>query len=58
MINGALHMIADARDFTFQRGDPRLQFRNRQRIEILFHQDRERVARARQILFGIHMTKR
>lgn len=58
MVNGALLMFSDALDFAFERRDPRIEFRDRQRIEILLDQDRERVAGAREILFGIHVPER
>ena len=58
MVNGALHMLLNAGDFTLQRGDPRVELGDRQRIEVLFDQDRDRVAGARKILFGIHDRER
>ena len=54
MVNGALHMVPDAGDFTLQRGDARLQLADRQRIEVLFYQEREGLVGPRQILVGIH----
>lgn len=54
MVNGALFMLVNAGDLALQRGDARVQLGDRQRIEILFDQERERFAGARQILVGIH----
>ena len=54
MVNGALHMLLHARDFAFQDGDPPLELAHRQGIEVLFDQERDRIAGARKILFGIH----
>ena len=58
MVNGALRMLTDAGDFTLQRGDARLQLGDRQRIEVLFDQERERFVGPRQILVGIHERNR
>ena len=58
MVNGALFMLVNARDLTLQRGDARVELGDRQRIEVLLHQERERVAGARQILVGIHARNR
>ena len=58
MVNGALHMLAHARDLALKDGDPLLQVRDGQWIEVLFGQERDRVARARKILFGIHDRER
>lgn len=58
MVNGALHMVAHAGDLTLQRGDPRFELGDRQRIQILFDQERDRFAGARQILVGIHARNR
>ncbi len=38
MVNGAFDLLATSRNFTFQRGDPRLQFGDRETIEILAQQ--------------------
>ena len=54
MVNGALLMFSNAFDLALERGDPRLQLRNRQRIEILFYEERDRIAGPRKILVGIH----
>ena len=54
MVNGALHMLINAGDFALQRDDPRFQLSDRQRIEVLFDQERERFVGPRQILVGIH----
>lgn len=54
MVNGALHMFFDARDFVFEERDAFLELGYGQRIEVLFDQERDRVAWAREILFGIH----
>ena len=58
MVNGALHMLLYADDFTLQRGDPRFELGDRQRIEVLFDQERERFVGPRQILVGIHGSQR
>lgn len=54
MVNGALLMFAHALDFTFERGNPRLQLADRQRIQVLFDQEREGLVGPREILVGIH----
>src|SRR3569623_2826658 len=54
MVNGPLNMIFYARDHALQRGDARCELGDRQRIEVLLDQERERFAGTRQILFGIH----
>jgi hypothetical protein len=51
-------MLADTRDFAFQDGDPLLELGHGQRIEVLFGQERDRIAGAREILFGIHDAER
>jgi len=58
MVNGALQMMLNARNFTFQEGDPLLEFGHGERIEVLFGQERDRIAGARKILFGIHDRER
>lgn len=58
MVNGALFMFLDPCDFIFERCDARVQLGNRQRIEILLHDERERIAGARQVLFEIHERQR
>ena len=58
MVNGALFMLVNARNLTLQRGDARIELGDRQRIEVLSDQERERFAGARQILFGIHEGNR
>jgi hypothetical protein len=58
MVNGALHMFFHARDFAFEESDPLLELGHRQRIEVLFDQERDRVAGAREILVGIHDRER
>jgi len=58
MVNGALHMFTHACDFALKDGNPLFQVRDGQRIEVLFGQERDRVARARKILFGIHDRER
>jgi hypothetical protein len=58
MVNGALHMFFDAGDFAFEESDTLFEFGHRQWIEILFDQKRDRVAGAREILFGIHDRER
>lgn len=58
MVNGALLMLVNAGDLTLQRGDARVELGDRQRIEVLFDQERERFAGARQILVGIHEGNR
>ena len=58
MVNGALFMLVNAGDLGLQRGDARVELGDRQRIEVLFDQERERFAGARQILFGIHEGNR
>ena len=58
MVNGALFMLVNARDLPLQRGDARVELGDRQRIEVLFDQERERIAGPRQILVGIHGRNR
>ena len=58
MVNGALHMFFNAGDLAFEESDPLLELGHRQWIEVLFDQERDRVARARKILFGIHDRER
>jgi len=58
MVNGALHMFFNAGDLAFEESDPLLELGHGQRIEILFDQERDRVAWARKILFGIHEWER
>ena len=58
MVNGALHMFTHSRDFALEDGDPLIQLRDGQGIEVLFGQERDRVASARKILFGIHNRER
>ncbi len=54
MVNGALLMFSDALDFALERRNPRLQLGDRQRIEVLFDQEREGLVGPREILVGIH----
>ena len=54
MVNGALFMVVNASDLALQRGDARVELGNRQRIEVLFDQEREGLVGPRQILLGIH----
>jgi len=55
MVNGAFHFSARPGDFRLEHRDPLLEFLDRQRIEVLAHQFRERVARFfRQELVKIH----
>lgn len=58
MVNGVLHMFSHACDLALKDGNPLLQVRDGQWIEVLFGQERDRVARARKILFGIHDGER
>lgn len=58
MVNGALHMIFDACDLAFEDSDTLIELGHRERIEVLFDQERDRVAGAREILFGIHECER
>ena len=58
MVNGALFVVVNAGDFTLQRGDARVELGDRQRIEVLFDQERKRFVGPRQILFGIHEWNR
>ena len=58
MVNGALNMILYPRDLAFERRDTRFEFCDRQGIEVLLDQERERFAGARQILVGIHEAER
>ena len=58
MVNGALFMFVHPGDLTLQRGDPRIELGNRQRIEVLFDQEREGLVGPRQILVGIHARQR
>ena len=58
MVNGALHMFFDACDFAFEESNTLIELGHRQWIEVLFDQERDRVAWARKILFGIHECER
>ena len=58
MVNGALFMLVNAGDLALQRGDARIELGDRQRIEVLFDQERERFVGPRQILVGIHERNR
>ena len=58
MVNGALHMFFNALYFAFEQSDTLLELGHRQWIEILFDQERDHVAGARKILFGIHDRER
>jgi len=58
MVNGALNMIFNSRDLALQRGDARFELGDRQRVEVLLHDERERVARARKVLVEIHACQR
>lgn len=58
MVNGALHMFFNAGDFAFEESDALLKLGHGERIEVLFDQERDRVAGARKILVGIHVAER
>ncbi len=58
MVNGALFVLVNAGDLALQRGDARVELGDRQRIEVLFDQERERFVGPRQILVGIHGRQR
>jgi len=59
MVNGACPMALYSRDFFFQRGDARVELLDRQWVEVLARELRQRiVAPKRQILVGIHGAKR
>jgi len=58
MVNGALHMFFDAGDFALEQSDALLELGHRQWIEVLFDQERDRVAGTREILVGIHDRER
>ena len=45
MVNGAFNLSSTPRDLALQRRDPRLQLGDRQAVEILGHQRRQRVPR-------------
>ncbi|RIA37798.1 hypothetical protein DFR49_3686 [Hephaestia caeni] len=59
MVNGGVAVATNPPDLRFQRGNPRVEFGDRQRIEILTRQHRQRVvAPEGKILLGIHAAKR
>jgi hypothetical protein len=59
MVNDACPMPFYPRDFRFERGNARVELLDRQRIEVLTRELRQRiVASKRQILVGIHKAKR
>ena len=59
MVNGMRPMAANPFDFGFERSDSFVEFRDRERIEILAREHRQRiVAPEREILVGIHGRKR
>ena len=54
MVNGAFNLLATARDLARQCGDPVLQLRHGERIQVLAHQLAEQVAGAGQRVIHIH----
>ncbi len=59
MVNGACLVALYPRNFFLERGDARVEFLDRQRIEVLARElDQRVVAPKRQILVGIHAHKR
>ena len=59
MLGGGVHMRLDARDFSLQRFDSRLQLLDRQRVEVLASERNERiVGLAREEIVGIHGRNR
>lgn len=59
MVNGTRAVMANPLDLGFERRDARVELRDRERIEILVREHRQRiVAPKRKILVGIHAAKR
>ena len=59
MVNGAVLVAFDARDFGLEIGDALVELGDRQRIEILPGERGHRIiGAARKILVGIHVSKR
>ena len=58
MVNGAFNLFAGARDLAVERGDPRLQLRDRERVEILPDQLAQRVGGTGESVVGLHAAKR
>ncbi len=59
MAHRLFHMSANATDFGIERSDPRLKLGNRQGVEILHRQRRQRVVLStREIIIGVHDAKR
>lgn len=55
MVNGALYFLPTSRDLRFQRDDPRIEFGDGQRIEILAREQRHRIVLARRkVVVGGH----
>lgn len=54
MVNGAFTFCFRPHDFGFERGDPCVELGNRQRIEILLCQKRDRIAGTRRKVIEIH----
>jgi len=54
MVNGVFHLFAGSHDFTFERGDARFQFGDRQRIEVLPDQLGQCVIRTRRGVVQVH----
>jgi hypothetical protein len=59
MVNGAIFVPTHPHDFGLEIGNPPIELRHRQWIEILSGKLRQRIiAAAREILFGIHVSER
>lgn len=54
MVNGAFDLAPDAGDFGLQRDDAGFQLRNRQAVEILAYQKRQRIVAAYRDVVHIH----
>jgi hypothetical protein len=58
MVNGAFNFCAHPRYFAFKRSDPRVQFIDRKRVDILLQQLRQRViGPLGQKIIGVHRVK-
>ena len=58
MVNGAFNLLPTARDLALQRGDPRFQVRDRERVQILPDQLAQRVGGAGESVVWLHAPQR
>lgn len=58
MVNGGFNPLSRARDFGFERGDPRPQLFDREPIEVLARQLGERLGADRWMLVHVHLGRK